>query len=200
MQGCRTRLTAGRRRRYDTVAVRSGVGRSAHTHAARRRPSGRRAHRGQLMWYPESMHRDAMRHGFGRSVVGRWSAFLLLCIALMVPGLSRAACTTFTPTNASAGSPMPAGGTITIDASSCQAVAGFGIGDVQVPASHGTATTTSHAASQITYVNSGDGATTDTFTYDDGDGDGNNVTVTVYIAAATSPITLSPSSMPSGTV
>jgi len=94
---------------------------------------------------------------------------------------------------------MPSGGTIIIDASSCQAVAGFGIGDVITPASHGTATTTNNAASQITYSNSGDGATTDTFTFDDGSGS-NNVTVTLHIQAATSPITISPATMPSGTV
>ncbi|WP_250901836.1 MULTISPECIES: putative Ig domain-containing protein [unclassified Dyella] len=93
---------------------------------------------------------------------------------------------------------MPAGGTIIIDASSCQAVAGFGINDVTTPAQHGTATTTNHGASKITYVNSGDGATTDTFAFDDGSGT-HNVLVTLYIQPATSPITISPATMPSGT-
>lgn len=151
------------------------------------------------MWHTESKHRDAMRHGLGRSAPGRWITFLLLCVILAMPGISRATCTTFTPSNASAGSPMAAGGTITIDASSCQAVAGFGIGDVKTAPAHGTATTTNHGASLITYSNNGDGATTDTFTFDDGSGT-NNVTVTLYIQATTSPITISPATMPSGTV
>lgn len=151
------------------------------------------------MWHAESMHRDAMRHGLGRGVSGRLGAFLLMCLLLVAPGLVHAACTTFTPTNASAGSPMASGGTITIDASTCQGAPGFGIGNVIGAAGHGTATTTNGAASEITYSNNGDGATTDTFTFDDGTGS-NNVSVTVHIQAATSPITISPPTVPGGTV
>ncbi|AEM49468.1 outer membrane autotransporter barrel domain protein [Stenotrophomonas maltophilia JV3] len=151
------------------------------------------------MWHAESMHRDAMRHGLGRWVFGRLGAFLLLCMVLAAPSVVHAACTTFTPTNASVGSPMAAGGTITIDASTCQGAPGFGIGNVVGAASHGVATTTNGAASEITYSNNGDGATTDTFTFDDGTGS-NNVSVTVHIQAATSPITISPPTVPGGTV
>ncbi|MGF6418916.1 outer membrane autotransporter protein [Stenotrophomonas sp. AN71] len=151
------------------------------------------------MWHAESMHRDAMRHGLGRRFWGRLGAILLLGTTLALPAVSHAACPTFTPVNASAGSPMAAGGTIIIDASSCQGVAGFGIGNVTTPASNGTATITSHAASKISYAHSGNGSTTDTFAFDDGTGS-HNVLVTVYIQAAASPITISPATVPSGTV
>ncbi len=151
------------------------------------------------MWHAESMHRGAMRLGLVRRFWGHLGAILLLGVSLALPDIARAACTTFTPVNASAGSPMAAGGTITIDASSCQGVAGFGIGNVTTPASNGTATITSHAASRISYVHSGNGTTTDTFAFDDGTG-ANNVLVTVHIQAAASPITISPSTVPGGTV
>ena len=151
------------------------------------------------MWHTESKHRDAMRHGLGRSAFGHWITFLLLCVMLAMPGLSHATCTTFTPSNASAGSPMAAGSTISIDASSCEAVAGFGINGITSAAHHGTATVTNGAAATISYSNNGDGTTTDTFSFDDGSGT-HSVLVTVYIAPTTSPITISPSTMPSGTV
>ncbi|WP_027485765.1 putative Ig domain-containing protein [Rhodanobacter sp. OR87] len=151
------------------------------------------------MWHPESKHRDAMRHGLGRSVFGRWTSFLLVCGMLALPGLSRAVCTAYTPSNASSGSPMAPGTTISMDVTACSASPGFGIGNITSPANHGTATVTSNAASQISYSNNNDGATTDTFRYDDGSGI-NFVTVTVHIAPKTSPITLSPATMPSGTV
>ncbi|AGG87399.1 putative Ig domain-containing protein [Rhodanobacter denitrificans] len=151
------------------------------------------------MWHPESKHRDAMRHGLGRSVFGRWTSFLLVCGMLALPGLSRAVCTAYTPSNASSGSPMAPGTTISMDVTACSASPGFGIGNITSLANHGTATVTSNAASQISYSNNNDGATTDTFRYDDGSGI-NFVTVTVHIAPKTSPITLSPATMPSGTV
>ena len=148
------------------------------------------------MWHPESKHRDAMRHGLGRSVFGRWAAFLLLCVMLALPGVSRAACPDFVAPGATSGSPMPSGGQITVDASGCDS--GLGIGNITLQAQHGTAVVTSHASSTIVYSNSGDGATTDSFAFDDGAGA--IVTVTVYIAAATSPISISPTTLPSGTV
>ncbi len=151
------------------------------------------------MWHAESMHRDAMRYGLVRRFWGHLGAMLLLGISLTLPDIARAACTTFTPVNASAGAPMAAGSTITIDASSCQGVAGFGIGSVTTPASNGTATVTSHAASKISYAHSGNGSTTDTFAFDDGTGT-NNVLVTVHIQAAASPITILPATVPSATV
>ncbi len=151
------------------------------------------------MWHAESMHRDAMRYGLVRRFWGHLGAMLLLGISLALPDIARAACTTFTPVNASAGAPMAAGSTITIDASSCQGVAGFGIGSVTTPASNGTATVTSHAASKISYAHSGNGSTTDTFAFDDGTGT-NNVLVTVHIQAAASPITILPATVPPATV
>ncbi|MEG0182733.1 MAG: putative Ig domain-containing protein [Stenotrophomonas sp.] len=141
-----------------------------------------------------------MPRGLGRSVLDRFGAFLLLCILLLAaPGIAHAACTVFTPPNASAGSPMASGGTIIINATSCQGFPGFGIGDITTAATHGTATVTNHAGSEITYSHNGSAATTDTFAFDDGSGT-NFVTVTVHIQAATSPITISPPTMPGGTV
>ncbi|WP_425604150.1 putative Ig domain-containing protein [Stenotrophomonas pavanii] len=151
------------------------------------------------MWHAESMHRDAMRYGLGRRFWGRLGAILLLGATLALPAISYAACSVFTPANASAGSPMAAGSTITIDASSCQGVPGFGIGNVTTPAGNGTATITSHAASRISYAHSGNGSTIDTFAFDDGTGS-HNVQVTVYIQAAASPITISPATVPGATV
>ncbi|WP_238149828.1 putative Ig domain-containing protein [Dyella jiangningensis] len=115
--------------------------------------------------------------------------------------MSRATCPDFTPPNASASSPMPAGGTIVIDATGCSGSSFGTIGDVVTPAVHGTATVTDHSADKITYVNNGDGATTDSFTFDDGKGGADPpITVTLHIAAATSSIVITPSSLPSGTV
>jgi uncharacterized protein with beta-barrel porin domain len=151
------------------------------------------------MWHLESKHRAAMRHGLGRSGFGRWIGFLLLCAMLAVPGISRASCPDFTPPNASAGSPMPAGGTIVIDASACPA-SGFGqIGDIVTPPSHGTAMS-NHSPATITYVNNGDGATLDTFTFNDGSSSNPPITVTLHIAAPTSSISITPTSLPSGRV
>jgi len=154
------------------------------------------------MWHTESKHRDAMRHGLGRSIFGRWSAFLLLCIMLAVPGISHASCPDFTPPNASVGSPVPSGGTIVIDVpASCSGSGFLVIGDVTTPATHGTAQTTDYSNRKITYTNNGDGATTDSFKFDDGlGGTDPAITVTLNIAPHTSPISITPTTLPSGTV
>lgn len=151
------------------------------------------------MLHAELMHRVAVRQGLGCVVFSRLAAFLLLLASLAAPGLAQAACTSFTPPNASPGTPMASGGTVIIDASSCEGAPGFGIGNVTGAASHGTATVTDNAASIITYSNNGGGATTDTFIFDDGSGS-NFVTVTVHIQPAASPITILPATMPGGTV
>ncbi|WNL46391.1 putative Ig domain-containing protein [Dyella sp. BiH032] len=96
---------------------------------------------------------------------------------------------------------MPSGGQLTINASGCDS--GFGgIGSITIQAAHGTAVITDASTSTIVYTNNGDGATMDTFQFDDGSGGSNppKVNVTMYIAAPTSSISISPSSMPSGTV
>lgn len=151
------------------------------------------------MLHAELMHRVAVRQGLGCVVFSRLAAFLLLLASLAAPALAHAACSSFTPPNASLGTPMASGGTIIIDASTCEGAPGFGIGNVTGAASHGTAVVTDNAASIITYSNNGGGATTDTFIFDDGSGS-NFVTVTVHIQAAASPITIAPATMPNGTV
>ncbi|WP_175481575.1 beta strand repeat-containing protein, partial [Rhodanobacter glycinis] len=91
-------------------------------------------------------------------------------------------------------SPMASGGTITIDASSCDPTGGIaGIEGIFSAPSHGTASVDA-VAETVTYTNNGDGATTDFFTF--GDPDSNAITVTVSIGAATSPITVTPASLP----
>jgi large repetitive protein len=149
------------------------------------------------MGYAESMHRGAVRLGLGRSIPGPLGMLLLWLVMLALPGIASAACTPFIPPNASAASPMPAGTSIIIDVTSCQA--GFGIGNVTTQASNGTATVTNHAGSKISYTHSGNGSTTDSFAFDDGSGS-NNVVVNLYIQAATSPISISPATVPGGTV
>ncbi|WP_294990045.1 putative Ig domain-containing protein [uncultured Stenotrophomonas sp.] len=149
------------------------------------------------MVYAESMHRGAMRHGLGHSISTQLGMLLLWLVMLALPGFASAACTPFIPPNASSASPMAAGTSIIIDVSSCQA--GFGIGDVTTPASNGTATVTNHAGSKISYTHSGNGSLTDSFAFDDGSGS-NNITVSLFIQAATSPISISPATVPGGTV
>ncbi|NKJ23375.1 putative Ig domain-containing protein [Dyella sp. SG609] len=116
--------------------------------------------------------------------------------------MSYASCPDFTPPNASVGSPVPSGGTIVIDVPvSCSGSSFNVIGDVTVPASHGSAQTTDYSLRKITYVNNGDGATTDSFKFDDGlGGTDPAITVTLNIAPHTSPINITPTTLPSGTV
>ncbi|MGO4701983.1 putative Ig domain-containing protein [Dyella sp. 2RAB6] len=91
---------------------------------------------------------------------------------------------------------MPSGTQISVDVSACDL--GFGVTKIADP-QHGSIVINNGVHSTITYTNNGDGISPDHFSFDDGSGT-NTVVVTVYIAAPTSPISISPGTMPSMTV
>ncbi|WP_158621251.1 fibronectin type III domain-containing protein [Dyella dinghuensis] len=144
-------------------------------------------------------HGSAMARRVGR--YDYWRGLLaLLFIALMWPGMARAVaplCPNFNVPDANttpSTSPMASDTEISINASACDSAPGIvGIGNIITQPSHGSATANS-VTDIVTYTNNGDGATTDSFTF----ADSNNtaITVTVSIAAVTSPITVTPASLP----
>jgi len=87
------------------------------------------------------------------------------------------------------------GGSISINAGSCNA--GFGLGVVLSPPTHGTATVGTFGANQpIIYTHNGSSGTTDTFTVNDGEAPPNNqIRVNITITPPTSSIVVSPSSL-----
>ncbi len=127
---------------------------------------------------------------------------MLLAVLAMAPGAAHAACGTFNVPDANttpSTSPMASGGTITINIGTmCDP---FGLnpypsGNTTNP-SHGTVSVDA-IAGIITYTNDGQGATSDSFVV--ADASGNPFTVNVAIGAATSPITVSPASLPTPNV
>jgi uncharacterized protein YhjY with autotransporter beta-barrel domain len=145
-------------------------------------------------------HGSAMARAFGRTWRLPLSALMFLCFVLAWPGVAHANdCPNFNVPDANttpSTSPMASGGTININASACDPSGGIdGIGNI-VPGhgpTHGTASV--NAVSEVvTYTNNGDGSTADQFEFYDADG--NAITVNVSIAAATSPITVTPASLP----
>jgi len=94
---------------------------------------------------------------------------------------------------------MASGSSITIDVTSCDSAPGIvGVGPVTTTPGHGSASITNGSTDTINYVNNGDGATTDSFIFSDSNG--TPITVTVAIGAATSPITVTPASLPTPNV
>ena len=91
---------------------------------------------------------------------------------------------------------MPSGTQIVVDVSACDL--GFGVSKIADP-QHGSIVINNGTHSTITYTNNGDGISPDHFSFDDGSGS-NTIVVTVYIAAPTSPISISPGTMPAMTV
>ena len=87
------------------------------------------------------------------------------------------------------------GGSISINAGSCNA--GFGLGVVLSPPTHGTATVGAFGANQpIIYTHNGTSGTTDTFTVNDGEAPPNNqIRVNITITPPTSSIVVSPASL-----
>ncbi|HET7301498.1 MAG TPA: putative Ig domain-containing protein, partial [Oleiagrimonas sp.] len=93
-------------------------------------------------------------------------------------------------------SPMASGTMIAIDISACDP-SGFGNTGVKTAPLHGTAVFGDPLSSQydtLYYTNNGDGATTDTLVF--GDDAANLVTMTINIGPATSPITVTPGTLP----
>ncbi|MFN3747579.1 MAG: putative Ig domain-containing protein [Sphingorhabdus sp.] len=87
------------------------------------------------------------------------------------------------------------GGSVSINAGSCNA--GFGLGVVLTQPTHGTATVGAFGANQpIIYTHNGTSGTTDTFTVNDGEAPPNNqIRVNVTITPPTSSIVVSPSAL-----
>lgn len=146
-------------------------------------------------------HRPLIQRVIARLVVSfrsprAWA--LLLCAILSVPTAAHAAasCADFTVPDSHttpSTSPMASGGTIVIDASACDSD-GFGLGGIFTQATHGTATV-NNSNDTVTYTNSGSSNTSDHFVFTDDQG--NKINVTVSIAAPTSPIVISPDTLPS---
>lgn len=141
-----------------------------------------------------------MSRGIGRVWYLQFGVLAVLCLMLAWPTMARAAadCPNFNVPDANttpSTSPMASGGTITINAIACDPSGGIdGIGGIVTQAKYGTATS-DPASDTLTYVNDGDGVhTTDSFVFNDTDG--NPITVTVSIAAGTSPITVTPATLP----
>jgi uncharacterized protein with beta-barrel porin domain len=125
---------------------------------------------------------------------------LILSLLLLLPGSAHAAsCPDYTVPDANttpSTSPMAANGTIVINVSACNP-SGIGINPLTATTAHGQVTADSVNA-KLTYVNNGDGALTDSFDFPDADNVFHHVTVN--IGAATSPITVSPGSLPTPAV
>jgi uncharacterized protein YhjY with autotransporter beta-barrel domain len=151
------------------------------------------------MSYRSSMQRVVARLS---SLVRRPHAWLLIVALLAVlPDAAYAACGTMNvpdPFTTPSTSPMASGGSITIDASRCDA---FGLNPYPGPGttnpSHGSVSVDT-AAGRITYTNNGDGAGSDSFVVVDASAI--PFTVNVAIGLASSPITVSPASLPTPNV
>jgi uncharacterized protein YhjY with autotransporter beta-barrel domain len=94
---------------------------------------------------------------------------------------------------------VASGGTATVDLSGCSQT---GLGGMSVAPAHGSvpnvSPSTGNTTSLVTYVNNGDGALSDTFTILD---DVNNTMVfTVTVLPASSPITVTPASLPNPSI
>ncbi len=130
--------------------------------------------------------------------------FLLLSIVLnfSIPNAAYAACSSFNVPDANtmpSTNPMASGGSIDINIGvQCDP---FGLnpypGSNTTSPQHGSVTVDA-AAGIVTYTNNGDGATSDSFAV--ADASGIPFTINVAIAAATSPITVSPASLASAQV
>ncbi|MER9657041.1 putative Ig domain-containing protein [Mesorhizobium sp. M0152] len=125
-----------------------------------------------------------------------WVAMLAFVgMAALAPSLAQAA--------PSDGCPLPitftvaSGGFHQIDASSCDAF-GTNPQDRVVQPAHGTVTINNASAGLLTYVNNGDGALSDSFTFEDASA--GVVTVNVTVSPASSPITVTPASLPTPAV
>jgi uncharacterized protein YhjY with autotransporter beta-barrel domain len=123
-----------------------------------------------------------------------------------MPNAANAACGTLNVPDANtspATSPMASGGSITITLGTLCDPFGLNpypdtvVAPFSSPPSHGTVSVQA-GAGIVTYTNNGDGATSDSFVLTDASD--NPFTINVAVAAPTSPITVSPSSLPTPNV
>lgn len=145
------------------------------------------------MHYRPFLSRTAARYSaFFHSSYAR---ILFLSLCLLFPAVAQAAssCADFVVPDAHttpSTSPMASGGSITIDTNFCNPT---GLNPGGGSTTHGTFSVNA-LGGKVTYVNNGDGALTDSFVFQDDLA--NPINVTVSIAAAVSPITVSPASLP----
>lgn len=132
--------------------------------------------------------------------------FALSALILAMPNAANAACGTLNVPDANtspATSPMASGGSITITLGTLCDPFGLNpypdtvVAPFSSPPSHGTVSVQA-GAGIVTYTNNGDGATSDSFVLTDASD--NPFTINVAVAAPTSPITVSPSSLPTPNV
>lgn len=129
-----------------------------------------------------------------RTAMARWMAIAVLIVfGAMLPQTADAqhTSTECPPQTAT----VAYGGTVSIDATDCHA--GFGLGIVASPPTHGTATIGPFGPQQfINYQHNGSSGTTDTFLVRDGNAPPNNIIqVTITILPPTSSIAISPASL-----
>ncbi|GAB3102786.1 putative Ig domain-containing protein [Lysobacter terrae] len=133
------------------------------------------------------------RHGLLKNF-----AFALLCLGAMWSSAASAATSTYCPAPLTA--TVANGGSVSIDASTCDGPFDGGLsGTSPLTTAHGTATigANSGGVQLVTYVHNGDSATSDTFTFLDNDN--NDVVFNITISAPTSAIVVSPATLPAMT-
>jgi len=125
-----------------------------------------------------------------------WAFLLSLCLLFPAPAQAASSCADFVVPDAHttpSTSPMASGGSIAIDTNFCNPT---GLNPGGGSTAHGTFSVDA-LGGKVTYVNNGDGVQTDSFVFQDDLA--NSIHVTVNIAAAVSPITVSPGSLPTPT-
>ncbi len=141
-----------------------------------------------------------MSYLFGNAA-GRARLFaiaLMLCCPVLLPGIANAAHTSL-QCAAKTGT-VSNGGTVAVDVTDCAVNIGFaGTGPVDGPAlpAHGSANLRITGSNWFAdYSHNGNSATSDVFEFTDGTVSGDTVQVTITITPPTSPITVSPASLP----
>jgi uncharacterized protein YhjY with autotransporter beta-barrel domain len=125
-------------------------------------------------------------------------ASVLLALAALWPTLASAAVSIYCPAPLTA--TVANGGTVNINVSTCDGPFDGGLsGTSPLTTAHGTATIGANSGGTqfVTYAHGGDSATSDTFTFQDNDN--NDVVFNITITAPTSPITVTPASLPTMT-
>jgi len=122
----------------------------------------------------------------------------MFSVTLLWPTIASAAASVYCPTPLTA--TVANGGTVNINVSTCDGVFDGGLSGVSpLTTAHGTATIgpNSGGTQFVTYAHNGDSATSDTFVFQDENND--DVTFNITITAPTSPITVSPTTLPTMT-
>ncbi|ALN86342.1 outer membrane autotransporter barrel domain protein [Lysobacter capsici] len=144
-----------------------------------------------------NMQQQSARHAGGSFVsrlhtVLRSGLFVLCGLAALWAGSAAAAPSAFCPVLTMS---VANGGNQTIDVSTCDGPADFGLAVATYPTPHGSASvqTVAQSVQTLTYTHNGDSALSDTFLVPDGNG--GDITVNVTIAPGVSPLTVSPATI-----